>query len=128
MIDCSQMRAVTIDPAARTAHVQGGATIGDLIGASREHGLATTTGTISSVGMAGLTLGGGYGPLMGTYGLVADTLLSAQVVTAEGQLVTANATEHVDLFWGCHRECCVKEAVGVSTFFPPNIPATDSLR
>src|SRR5690348_5978848 len=74
VIDCSQMRAVTIDPAARTAHVQGGATIGDLIGASREHGLATTTGTISSVGMAGLALGGGYGPLMGAYGLVADTL------------------------------------------------------
>ncbi len=100
VIDCSQMRAVTLDPAARTAHAQGGATIGDLIGASREHGLATTTGTISSVGMAGLTLGGGYGPLMGSYGLVADTLLSAQVVTAEGQLVTANATEHADLFWG----------------------------
>ena len=100
VIDCSQMRAVTIDPAARTAYAQGGATIGDLIGASREHGLATTTGTISSVGMAGLTLGGGYGPLMGAYGLVADTLLSAQVVTAEGQLVTANATEHADLFWG----------------------------
>lgn len=100
VIDCSQMRAVAIDPAARTAHVQGGATIGDLTGASREHGLATTTGTISSVGMAGLTLGGGYGPLMGAYGLVADTLLSAQVVTAEGQLVTANATEHADLFWG----------------------------
>ena len=100
VIDCSQMRAVTIDPAARTAHVQGGATIGDLIGASRERGLATTTGTISSVGMAGLMLGGGYGPLMGAYGLVADNLLSAQVVTAEGQLVTANAMEHADLFWG----------------------------
>jgi hypothetical protein len=100
VIDCSQMRAVTIDPAAHTAHVQGGATIGDLIGASREHRLAATTGTISSVGMAGLTLGGGYGPLMGTYGLVADNLLSAQVVTAEGQFVTANAMEHADLFWG----------------------------
>jgi hypothetical protein len=100
VIDCSLMRTVSIDPEARIARVQGGATIGDLIGASREHGLATTTGTISSVGMAGLTLGGGYGPLMGAYGLVADTLLSAQVVTAEGQLVTANATEHADLFWG----------------------------
>jgi FAD/FMN-containing dehydrogenase len=100
VIDCSQMRAVTIDPEACTARVQGGATIGDLIGASREYGLAMTTGTVSSVGMAGLTLGGGYGPLMGAYGLVADNLLSAHVVTAEGQLVTANATEHADLFWG----------------------------
>jgi FAD/FMN-containing dehydrogenase len=100
VIDCSLMRAVTIDPAARTAHAQGGATIGDLTGASREHGLATTTGTISSVGMAGLTLGGGYGPLMGTYGLVVDTLLSAHVVTAQGQCVPANATAHADLLWG----------------------------
>jgi len=100
VIDCSQMRAVTIDAAARTARVQGGATIGDLIGASREYGLATTTGTVSSVGMAGLTLGGGYGPLMGAYGLAADNLLSAQVVTADGHLVTASATEHADLFWG----------------------------
>ena len=100
VIDCSQMRGVTIDPAARTARVQGGATIGDLTGASGEHGLATTTGTISSVGLAGLTLGGGYGPLMGSYGLVADNLLAAQVVTAEGQCVWANATEHADLFWG----------------------------
>jgi FAD binding domain/Berberine and berberine like len=100
VIDCSQMRAVTIDPEARTARIQGGATIGDLIGASREYGLATTTGTVSSVGMAGLTLGGGYGPLIGKYGLIADTLLSAQVVTADGQLVTTSVTEHADLFWG----------------------------
>ncbi len=100
VIDCSLMRAVSIDPEARIARVQGGATIGDFTLATQKDGLVTTTGTISSVGMAGLTLGGGYGPLMGAYGLVADTLLSAQVVIAEGQLVTANATEHADLFWG----------------------------
>ena len=100
VIDCSLMRAVSIDPEARIARVQGGATIGDFTLAAQKDGLATTTGTISCVGMAGLTLGGGYGPLMGAYGLVADTLLSAQVVIAEGQLVTANATEHADLFWG----------------------------
>jgi FAD/FMN-containing dehydrogenase len=94
------MRAVTIDPAARTARIQGGATAGDLMDAAQRAGLATTTGTVSSVGMAGLTLGGGYGPLMGRYGLVADNLLSAQVVTAEGHLVTASATEHADLLWG----------------------------
>jgi FAD/FMN-containing dehydrogenase len=100
VVDCSPMRDVTIDPEARTARVQGGALAGDLINAARQHGLATTTGTFASVGLAGLTLGGGYGPLMGKYGLVTDNLLSAQVVTADGQLVTANATEHLDLLWG----------------------------
>ncbi len=99
-IDLSQMRAVTIDPDKRTAHVQGGATAGDLIEAAQNYGLATATGTISSVGMAGFTLGGGYGPLTGAYGLGADNLLSAQVVTADGQLVTANAEEHANLLWG----------------------------
>jgi FAD/FMN-containing dehydrogenase len=99
-IDLSQMRAVTIDPDARTADVQGGATAGDLIEAAQKYGLATTTGTVASVGMAGFTLGGGYGPLMGAYGLGADNLLSAQVVTANGQLMTANADEHPDLLWG----------------------------
>jgi FAD/FMN-containing dehydrogenase len=100
VIDLSQMRAVTIDPVTRTARIQAGATAGDLMEAAQNYGLATATGTISSVGMAGLTLGGGYGSLVGAYGLVADNLLSAQVVTADGQLVTANAQEHPDLFWG----------------------------
>lgn len=100
VIDCSQMRAVTIDPVMRTAHVQSGATAGDLMEAAQKYGLATTTGTISTVGMAGFTLGGGYGSLIGAYGLGADNLLSAQVVTADGQLVTANAEEHADLLWG----------------------------
>jgi FAD/FMN-containing dehydrogenase len=99
-IDLSQMRAVTIDPDARTAQVQGGATAGDLIEAAQKYGLATVTGSISSVGMSGFTLGGGYGALTGAYGLGADNLLSAQVVTADGQLVTANAEEHADLLWG----------------------------
>jgi FAD/FMN-containing dehydrogenase len=100
VIDCSQMRAVSIDPGTRTARVQGGATISDLIHASQKEGLATTTGNIESVGLAGLTLGGGYGPLLGKFGLVADNLLSAQVVTAEGQLVTASESENADLLWG----------------------------
>jgi FAD/FMN-containing dehydrogenase len=94
------MRAVTIDPEARTARVQAGASAGDLMHAAHQYGLATTTGTVSTVGLSGLTLGGGYGPLMGKYGLVTDNLLSAQVVTADGHLVTASATEHADLFWG----------------------------
>ena len=100
VIDCSQMRTVTIDPVTRTAQVQSGATAGDLIKAAQQYGLATTTAGISSVGMAGFTLGGGYSPLMGAYGLGADNLLSAQVVTADGQLVSANAEEHPDLLWG----------------------------
>src|SRR5215472_1310147 len=99
VIDCSTMRAVFIDPERRTATVQGGATIGDLIVAAQKHGLATTTGTISSVGLGGLTLGGGYGPLLGKFGLVADNLLSAQLVTADGCLLTANSQEHPDLYW-----------------------------
>ncbi len=100
VIDCSLMRAVTIDPVTRTAQVQGGATAGDLIEAAQQHGLATTTGTNSTVGMAGFTLGGGYGALMGAYGLCADNLLAAHVVTADGQPVTANAEDHADLLWG----------------------------
>jgi len=94
------MRAVSIDLEARIARVQGGVTAGNLIDATQKHGLVTTTGTISSVGMAGLTLGGGYGPLIGKYGLIADNLLSAQVVRADGRCVSASATEHTDLFWG----------------------------
>src|SRR5262249_35606422 len=100
VIDCSQMRAVAGDPAARAARAQGGVTAGDLIDATRGDGLATTTGTCSSVGLAGLALGGGYGPLIGKYGLVADNLLSAQVVTADGDLVTASQAERADLLWG----------------------------
>src|SRR5262249_11243111 len=100
VIDCSEMRDVSIDRDARTARAQGGATAGNLIAAAKKEGLATTTGTVSSVGLAGLTLGGGYSPLMGKYGLVADNLLSAEVVTADGRVITANAREHADLFWG----------------------------
>jgi FAD/FMN-containing dehydrogenase len=100
VIDCFLMRGVTIDPETCTARVQGGATAGNLIEAAQKYKLATTTGTNSIVGLAGFTLGGGYGSLMGAYGLGADNLLSAQVVTADGELVSANAEEHADLLWG----------------------------
>lgn len=99
VIDLSAMHAVTIDPATATAHVQGGATIHDLVAPAQTYGFATTTGTISSVGLAGLTLGGGYGSLMGKCGLTIDNLLSAQVVTADSQVLTASATENSELFW-----------------------------
>lgn len=100
VIDCSQMRAVTIDSAARIARIQGGATVGDLINTALKHGLATSSGNVHTVGVTGLTLGGGYGPLLGKFGLIADNLLSAQVVTADGNLITASASEHPDLLWG----------------------------
>lgn len=100
VIDLSQMKAIAIDPVARTAQIQSGVTAGELIGAAEKYGLATTTGTVSSVGMTGLTLGGGYGPLIGAHGLAADNLLSAQVVTADGQLLDASSEKHPDLLWG----------------------------
>lgn len=100
VIDLSQMKAIAIDPVARTAQIQSGVTAGELIGAAEKYGLATTTGTVSSVGMTGLTLGGGYGPLIGAHGLAADNLLSAQVVTADGQLITASSEKYSDLLWG----------------------------
>jgi|SRR5438552_1742278 len=100
VIDCSQMRAVTINPQARTARIEGGTTVGDLVHSAQQEGLITSVGNISSVGLSGLTLGGGYGPFAGKFGLIADNLLSAQVVTADGNLVTTSASEYPDLFWG----------------------------
>ena len=81
------------------AEVQGGATAGDLARATTPHGLAPVVGTVSAVGLAGLTTSGGYGLLNGAHGLVADNLLSARVVLADGSAVTASADEHPDLFW-----------------------------
>lgn len=99
VIDFSAMRNVSIDPERRTARVQAGTTIGELIGAARQHGLVASTGSLAMVGLAGQTLGGGYGPLMGKFGMVIDNLLSVDIVTAEGQLLTANTDLHPDLFW-----------------------------
>jgi FAD/FMN-containing dehydrogenase len=93
------MRAVDVDPAARTARAQGGATWGVFNDATHAHGLATTGGIISTTGIGGLTLGGGIGYLSRGFGLSCDNLISAEVVTAEGQLVTASAQQHEDLFW-----------------------------
>jgi hypothetical protein len=99
VIDLSAMRRVTIDPVSRLATVAGGATARDVIDAAAPHELAAVTGYCDSIGMAGLTLGGGYGPLSGRYGLAADNLLRADVVLANGQLVTADATQNRTLFW-----------------------------
>ncbi|MET9773996.1 FAD-binding oxidoreductase [Streptomyces sp. NPDC006367] len=98
-IDLSGMRQVSVDPGARAAEVAGGATAADLVAAAQPFGLTAATGTAGSVGMAGLTLGGGYGPLSGRFGLALDNLLSAEVVLADGSVVTADAEREPDLFW-----------------------------
>ena len=100
VIDLSGMRDVVVDPARRAARAGGGTTWGDFDRATAEHGLATTGGAISSTGIAGLTLGGGLGWLMRSCGLTCDNLIGADVVTADGQLLHASATENADLFWG----------------------------
>ncbi len=97
--DLSGMRGVRVDPAARTARAEGGATWGDFNHATGAFGLATTGGIISTTGVGGLTLGGGIGYLARGHGLSCDNLISADVVTADGRLVAASATDNPDLFW-----------------------------
>ena len=99
MIDLSGMRGVRVDPVARTARAQGGATWGDYDRETQVFGLASTGGAISTTGIAGLTLGGGLGYLTGKHGLAIDNLLSADVVTADGEVVTATPYRNDDLFW-----------------------------
>jgi hypothetical protein len=99
VIDLSTMRAVTVDPSSKTARAAGGATLGDFNEATGAHGLATTGGIISTTGVGGLTLGGGIGYLARGFGLSIDNLASAQVVTADGETLTASDREHEDLFW-----------------------------
>ena len=100
VIDLGPMRDVVVDPAARTARAGGGATWADFDQATAAHGLATTGGAVSSTGIAGLTLGGGLGWLMRSYGMACDNMIGADVVTVDGDLVHASATENADLFWG----------------------------
>ena len=99
MIDLSAMREVRVDAARRTALVAPGAWVSDVDTATGKLGLATTMGQISDTGVAGLTLGGGYGWLSRRLGLACDNLLSADMVTADGQLRHISASEHPDLFW-----------------------------
>jgi FAD/FMN-containing dehydrogenase len=100
VIDLSLMRGVQVDPGARLAHVQPGITLGELDHETQAFGLATPVGMVSQTGIAGLTLGGGFGWLSRTYGLACDNLLSAEVVTADGRFVMVNEREHADLLWG----------------------------
>ncbi len=100
MIDLSQMKGVKVDAKARRASVEPGCTLADVDAATQAHGLATPLGINSTTGLAGLTLGGGFGWLSRKYGMSVDNLVSADVVTAEGRQVHASATENADLFWG----------------------------
>jgi FAD/FMN-containing dehydrogenase len=99
MIDMSTMKRMLVDPDKRVARAEGGVTWGEFNAATQAHGLATTGGVVSSTGIAGLTLGGGLGWLMGRCGLAVDNLLSAEIVAADGRVLTASASEHPDLFW-----------------------------
>jgi FAD/FMN-containing dehydrogenase len=99
VVDLSSMKAISINPAGHTARAEGGVLWRELDHATQAHGLATTGGTVSNTGIGGLTLGGGLGWLMGKHGLTIDNLISAEVVTADGQLRKASAVEHSDLFW-----------------------------
>ncbi len=100
VIDLSPMKGVRVDEGERTATAEGGVIWGEFDAATQEHGLAVTGGLVSTTGVAGFTLGGGIGWLMRKHGLACDNLRSAEVVTADGRLLTASATENPDLFWG----------------------------
>jgi FAD/FMN-containing dehydrogenase len=100
VIDLSHMKGVLVDAEQKTAWAEAGLTLAEFVEATQAHGLATTTGTVGGTGVAGLTLGGGLGWLMGTYGLTIDNLLAVDLVTADGNQVRASANEHPELFWG----------------------------
>jgi FAD/FMN-containing dehydrogenase len=99
MIDLSGMKSIEVDPASRTARAQGGSTWAEFNEATQKHGLACTGGAISTTGVAGLTLGGGWGWLQGKYGLSLDNLIAVEMVLADGRVVGASENENPELFW-----------------------------
>ena len=100
MVDLSAMKGIWVDPARRTVRAQTGLKLGEFDRETQAFGLATTQGVVPTVGIAGLTLGGGWGHLHAKYGLAIDNVIGADVVTADGRLLTATASENQDLFWG----------------------------
>jgi len=99
VIDLSSMRSVRVDPNAKRTRADAGAWIGDVDRETQQYGLATPMGTASNTGIAGLTLGGGYGRLSRQFGLACDNLISAELITADGKRLRASATDNPDLFW-----------------------------
>ncbi|UEC42811.1 MAG: FAD linked oxidase domain protein [Methanothrix sp.] len=102
MVDLRHMNAVEVDPEARIAHVAGGATCGDVARACEPYNLVTTGGTVSTTGVAGFALGGGWGYLSRKFGLACDNLLSVELVTYDGGIIVASQEEHPELFWALH--------------------------
>ena len=100
MIDLAPMKGIHVDPKNRTARAEGGVTWAELNREMQLHGLAVTGGVVSTTGVAGLTLGGGLGWLMGKYGLALDNFRSVELVTSDGAVLCASANENPDLFWG----------------------------
>ena len=100
MIDLSAMKGIRVDPATSTVRAEPGLTIGEFDRETQAFGLATTMGVISTTGIAGLTLGGGMGWLIGKHGLACDNVIAMDVVTADGRLLKASEQENPDLFWG----------------------------
>jgi FAD/FMN-containing dehydrogenase len=110
LVDLSAMRGVSVDLPGRTATVQAGATWGDVDHETQAFGLATTGGLVSTTGIAGFTLGGGFGWLMRKHGLACDNLLNVELVTAGGRILRASADENADLFWGCVAAAATSES------------------
>src|SRR5262249_18603015 len=100
VVDLSRMKGIRVDPSARRVRAEPGVTWGELNHDLQPFGLAATGGFVSTTGISGLTLGGGLGWLVRKHGLALDNLLSADVVTADGRLVTVSPAENEDLFWG----------------------------
>jgi FAD/FMN-containing dehydrogenase len=105
MIDLSAMKGIRVDPGKRTARAEAGLILGEFDRETQAFGLATTLGTVTRTGISGLTLGGGWGHLHAKYGLAIDNVIGVDVVTADGRLLTANASENADLFWGVRGSC-----------------------
>jgi len=100
MLDMSRMRGVWVDPGRRVAHAQAGCLLGDVDRETQAHGLATVLGFVSATGVAGLTLGGGFGYLTRRWGWTSDNVLGFDLVTADAKRVRASADQNPDLFWG----------------------------
>ena len=142
VLDLSGMKGLHIDAERRTAWAQPGLTAGEYTAAAAAHGLATPFGDTGSVGIAGLTLGGGIGFLVRKYGLAIDALQAVEIVTADGRLITASADHHPDLFWAVRggggnfgvvtrfqfQLYPVETVLGGALFLPPTADVLNSLR